>query len=162
MAHRGNGTWIYGNQSCRLALKRSARALCAFSDPKLGRHHQIKEKAAMGLVTFPEVTDHLVSQEYSQGRGSVLRSDIMEVTKIRFGKGERADPHRHPQEQVMYVIEGLLEITLEDETYQVGPGQATFNPSNAEHALLALADTLAISFKTPMGGNTYEATGDLA
>ena len=115
----------------------------------------------MGLVTFDEVTDHLVSQDYSQGRGSVLRSDIMEVTKIRFGKGERAESHRHPQEQVMYVVDGLLEITLEDETYTVRPGQATFNPSNAEHALLALKDTVAISFKTPMDTNTYEATGDL-
>jgi quercetin dioxygenase-like cupin family protein len=117
----------------------------------------------MGHVTFPDQdrTDHLVSEEYSQGRGSVLRSDIMEVVKIRFGKGERADPHRHPQEQVMYVIEGELEITLEGEKYVVKPGEATFNPSNALHEAYALEDTIAVSFKTPLDSTTYEATGEL-
>lgn len=115
----------------------------------------------MGHVTFPDQTDHVVSDEYSQGRGTVLRSELLEFVKIRFAKGERAEPHRHPQEQVMYVIEGRLLINLDGEEYEVGPGEATFNPSNAEHSALALEDTLAISCKTPMDQTTYEATGRL-
>lgn len=114
----------------------------------------------MGLVTFDRDEDNLVSGAYSRGRGPVLRSERMEVTKIVFPKGEGADPHRHTEEQVMYVLGGRLRVTLEGEQYEVGPGQATFNPSNAEHAVVALEDTVALSFKNLVDPH-YEKTGKL-
>lgn len=115
----------------------------------------------MGLVTFDRDEDNLVAGEYSHGRGPVLRSDKMEVTKIAFAKGQGAKAHRHAEEQLMYVLEGRLRVTLEGEQYEVGLGQATFNPSNAEHAVEALEDTVALSFKDQIAPS-YERTGDLS
>ncbi len=114
----------------------------------------------MGLVTFDRDEDNLVSGEYSRGRGPVLRSARMEITKISFPKGQGAESHRHAEEQVMYVLDGRLRVTLEGEEYEVAAGQATFNPSNAEHAVVALENTVALSFKNLVDPR-YEKTGEL-
>ena len=115
----------------------------------------------MGLVKFDQDEDHLVSGEYSQGRGPVLRSEHLEVTKIAFPRGKGAELHRHAEEQVMYVLSGRLLVTLEGEQYEVGPGEATFNPSNSEHGVSALEDTVALSFKNHVAPG-YEKTGELS
>ena len=45
--------------------------------------------------------------------------------------------------------------------YEVGPGQATFNPSNILHGVEALEDTVVLSLKAPLISDDYEATGKL-
>jgi quercetin dioxygenase-like cupin family protein len=115
----------------------------------------------MPHVTFDADGENLVSGSYSTGTGPVKRSEKMEVTKISFAKGYGADPHQHPEEQVMYVLSGRLQVTCGDETYVVEPGEATFNPSNVPHAVMALEDVTALSFKNQVAP-IYEATGSLA
>jgi quercetin dioxygenase-like cupin family protein len=114
----------------------------------------------MTLVKFDTDADNVVSGGYSTGTGPVLRSDNMEVTKISFEKGKGADIHTHPEEQLMYVLEGRLQVTCNDETYEVGPGEATFNPSNAPHGVMAIEDVVALSFKNQVAP-IYEPTGRL-
>lgn len=115
----------------------------------------------MGLVRFDHDADNLVSGTYSQGRGPVLRSDHLEITKISFAKGEGASTHQHKEEQVMYVLSGRIRATLGDEEYEVGPGEATFNPANTPHSALALEDTVGLSVKNHVAP-VYEATGRLS
>ena len=114
----------------------------------------------MTHIKFEGDADNVVSGSYSTGTGPVLRSDTMEVTKISFEKGKGADVHTHPEEQLMYVLEGELEVTCEGETYRVRPGEATFNPSNAPHGVLAIEDVVALSFKNQVAP-IYEPTGRL-
>lgn len=116
----------------------------------------------MGLVTFDRDEDHVVSGGYSAGTGPVLRSEKIEVTKIAFPKGKGAELHRHPEEQVMYVLSGRLQATVDGERYEVGPGQATFNPSNSDHGVQAIEDTVALSFKNLVDTSGYENTGELS
>ncbi len=115
----------------------------------------------MPLVTFEDNTDNQVAQ-YSQGRGCVLRSEHFEATKMLFEKGKGASLHSHPEEQLAFVVSGRLRVTSGGESYEVGPGQATFNPSNVEHGVEALEDTVVVSFKTPLISTDYEATGSLS
>jgi quercetin dioxygenase-like cupin family protein len=115
----------------------------------------------MGLIVFDEQDeDRLVAEQYSTGRGPVLRSDVMELTKISFKKGYGADLHQHPEEQILYVLEGVFEVTVGDETYEVRPGQASFHPSNVPHRAMAKEDVVALSFKHLVAPN-YEKSGDL-
>lgn len=115
----------------------------------------------MPLVTFEEDADNEVAQ-YSQGRGCVLRSEHFEATKMLFKKGKGAQPHSHPEEQLAFVVSGRLLVTSGGETFEVAPGQATFNPSNVEHGVEALEDTVVVSFKTPLTSTDYDATGSLS
>jgi len=102
----------------------------------------------MSLVKFDSDAETLEAGGYSAGRGLVHRGQAMEVTKISFEKGSGADMHEHPEEQVMYVLSGRLRVTCGEETYEVGPGQATFNPSNVPHGVTALEDVVALSVKS--------------
>lgn len=116
----------------------------------------------MGLVTFdPKDADNLVAGHYSTGRGQVLRSQVMELTKISFEAGKGAELHQHPEEQILYVLDGVFAVTLGDETYDVGPGQASFHPSNVPHRAVARERATALSFKVLVDPN-YDQTGDLA
>jgi quercetin dioxygenase-like cupin family protein len=105
----------------------------------------------MGKVVFTGSDDNVVGGDYSGGTGPVLRSDTMEVARVFFTKGKGAEPHRHPEEQLFFVIEGRLQMTLGEgqdmETYIVGPGEGSFHPSNVLHQDLALEDTIVVSFK---------------
>ncbi|WP_199434299.1 cupin domain-containing protein [Qaidamihabitans albus] len=115
----------------------------------------------MGLVTFDERdADNLVAGHYSTGRGQVLRSDMMELTKIRFDAGKGAEMHQHPEEQILYVLDGVFEVTLGEQVYEVRPGQASYHPSNVPHRAVAKEATTALSFKLLVDPN-YDKTGEL-
>lgn len=116
----------------------------------------------MGLVTFDRDEDNLVAGHYSTAKGPVLRSERQEVAKVYFEKGKGAHTHSHPEEQTFYVLEGRLRVSLgDDEPYEVGPGQGSFHPSNVPHAVEALEDTVALSFKN-LVDPSYEKTGELS
>ena len=115
----------------------------------------------MGKITFDTDLDNPVSSEYSDAKGPVLRSERVEVTQTFFEKGHGARPHAHPEEQVFIIMSGRLRVTCDGETYEVGPGEGSFHPSNAEHFVEALEDTVAVSFKNLVDPN-YDKTGQLA
>lgn len=115
----------------------------------------------MGLVIFDEKdADNLVAGNYSAGRGPVLRSANVELTKISFDQGEGAELHQHLEEQILYVLEGVLEVTVGDEMYEVHPGQASFHPSNVPHRAIAKQRTTALSFKN-LVSPSYDKTDGL-
>ena len=108
----------------------------------------------MSLIRFDSDAEAFSSSGYnSAGTGRVHRGQAMEVSKISFDKGHGADVHQHPEEQVMYVLSGRLRVTCGDETYEVGPGQATFNPSNVPHGVTALEDVVVVSVKSEVRPN---------
>ncbi len=115
----------------------------------------------MGLVVFDEKdADNLVAGHYSTGRGPVLRSELTELTRITFEPGKGAELHQHPEEQILYVLEGSFDVVLGDETYVVGAGQASFHPSNVPHRAVARERTTALSFKV-LVDPSYAQTGDM-
>lgn len=114
----------------------------------------------MGLIVFDEKDDDRLVAHYSTGRGPVLRSDVMELTKITFEAGKGAEMHQHPEEQILYVLDGVFEVIVGDESYEVHPGQASFHPSNVPHRAIAKQRTTALSFKSLVDPN-YDKSGDL-
>jgi quercetin dioxygenase-like cupin family protein len=114
----------------------------------------------VGLIKFDADQQNVVSGTYSQGRGPVLRSSELEVTKIAFAAGAGAERHQHAEEQVMYVLSGRLQVTLGDETYPVTAGEASYHPANAPHEVRALEDSVCLSLKNQVAP-IYEATGQL-
>jgi quercetin dioxygenase-like cupin family protein len=127
----------------------------------------------MGKVVFTGSPDNPIGQQYSTAKGPVLRSDHMEVAKVFFQKGKGAHYHQHPEEQVFYILEGRLQVTLGEgdaaETYVVESGEASFHPSDVPHKVQALEDVHCISFKNLVDPaespravrNVYTETGRL-
>jgi quercetin dioxygenase-like cupin family protein len=50
--------------------------------------------------------------------------------------GEASHPaHRHPEEELIFVKEGTLEVSIEGETRKAGPGSVIFYASNELHGM---------------------------
>jgi quercetin dioxygenase-like cupin family protein len=84
--------------------------------------------------------------------GELLTGQRIEVGRLRFTKGEGANPHQHPQEQIMVVISGRLRVTLGGETAELGPGDAFHALPMVPHQVTALEDTLVLSCKALVDG----------
>lgn len=53
-----------------------------------------------------------------------------------------------------------MRMTVGGETYEIGPGEVSYHPSNVLHGALGVEDTVAISFKNIVA-QFYPATKEL-
>jgi uncharacterized cupin superfamily protein len=61
------------------------------------------------------------------------------ITTLNPGKSSHA-PHRHPQEELIIVKEGTLEVHIDGQTQRAGPGSVFFYASNNAHAVTNVGD----------------------
>src|ERR1039457_5111419 len=101
----------------------------------------------MARVTLDTDKDHPVTPKHSGARGPVGRGQTIEIMQMNWKAGDSARPHQHAEEQAIYVVSGRMCLTLGGETYEIGPGEVSYHPSNVLHGALAVEDTVAISFK---------------
>lgn len=106
----------------------------------------------MPFIVMDEIEKETVTPKYSTAYGELVTGEQVEVGRLRFAKGTGAVEHQHPHEQVMYIMEGKLEITIEGETAVMGPGCGFHARPNVPHRVQALEDTLVISCKGIVGG----------
>jgi quercetin dioxygenase-like cupin family protein len=78
------------------------------------------------------------------------------ITTLNPGKSSHL-PHRHPQEELIIVKEGTLEVHIDGRTQRAGPGSVFFYASNHAHAVTNVGDTRAtywvINLATPVTHN---------
>lgn len=72
--------------------------------------------------------------EYSSAEGTCVEGDRMMVALMHKAAGTGAEPHSHPNEQWIYVMEGTLEATVDGKTATVGAGSVIYVPSNVVHS----------------------------
>ena len=106
----------------------------------------------MGFHHFDELPKEYVTPRHSRAYGELLTGRSIEVGRLRFKKGEGAEPHAHPQEQIMFVIRGRLAATLDGETTDLGPGEAFHAAPNVLHNVTALEDSEVLSCKSLVEG----------
>jgi mannose-6-phosphate isomerase-like protein (cupin superfamily) len=56
------------------------------------------------------------------------------ATTVRVGEASHP-PHRHPEEELIFVKEGTLEVTIEGRVEKAGPGSVIFYASNELHGM---------------------------
>jgi len=71
------------------------------------------------------------------------------VVQVTLEEGTVVPTHRHPHEQITYVIEGELSMDVEGRTYVLGAGDSLLFPADAEHGATALKRTLVIDTFSP-------------
>ena len=76
-------------------------------------------------------------------RGRYLHSASMTFAHYEFDRDARIHEHRHHAEEVYQVLEGELEIVIDDVTHVVGP-------ANARHHVKALTDGKALVVDHPI------------
>jgi len=86
----------------------------------------VTPKQALSIKPFGLDMDVLLTTEATGGATSVI---------VAWHKpGEGPPNHMHfKQEEILFIIEGLYEVTVGDETAKAGPGSIVFIPRNIVH-----------------------------
>ena len=101
----------------------------------------------MSLYNWDAIPKELVKAKLS--RKLIVGKRIM-LAQIFLEKGCIVPTHKHTSEQMTFVLNGLLELTLPNGKVRVGRGQVLVIPSNMEHSAVALEDTLDLDIFSPV------------
>ena len=69
------------------------------------------------------------------------------VIEVFTKAGHSAPPHIHDHESLLYVISGKLRVTVDENVFEVGPGDTCIHPLGSLHFSEALLDSHWLEFK---------------
>lgn len=72
------------------------------------------------------------------------------LSEFRLEKGSEIPIHSHPHEQIGYMISGNMTFTIKGEIYNAEPGDSWCIPSNVEHGVDVLEDSVVIEVFSPV------------
>ena len=85
-------------------------------------------------------------------RGKTPTGEAVEVHETTLHPGEMPHaPHHHQHSEFWLIREGSVEITINGQHYQLGPGSAAFAASNDEHSIKNVGATSANYFVVAIG-----------
>jgi len=71
------------------------------------------------------------------------------VVQTTLEEGAVVPVHRHPHEQITYIVEGELSMDVEGRTHVLRAGDSLLFPANVEHGATALQRTLVVDTFSP-------------
>ena len=98
------------------------------------------------LFDLAKVNHLLGGPDYSTANGAVVEGDRMIVGLMRMPAGTGAEPHSHPNEQWIYVLEGTLRGRVGEQNIEARAGSVIYIPADAVHGLKATADHDVVFF----------------
>ena len=72
-------------------------------------------------------------------------SDNVTLALHRLSPGHALLPHSHPNEQVVYILEGEMDFHIGDKTVRLGPGGLAVIPPNVTHYGQVVGDKPALN-----------------
>lgn len=72
------------------------------------------------------------------------------LTEFRLEKGSVIPVHNHPHEQTGYMVSGRMTFKINGEIYNAEPGDSWCIPSNVEHGVDVIEDSLVIEVFSPV------------
>ena len=84
--------------------------------------------------------------DYSSVFGGVVEGDRMIVALMRMPAGTGAEPHSHPNEQWIYVLQGTLRGNVGEQKIEAKAGSVIYIPADAVHAMKATPDHDVVFF----------------
>jgi len=105
-------------------------------------------RAAPGEYVFDlaRVNHILGGPDYSTANGSCVEGDRMIVGLMRMPAGTGAEPHSHPNEQWIYILQGVFHAIIGGKAVEAKPGSVIYVPANAVHSGKASADSDVVFF----------------
>ena len=106
------------------------------------------KRAAPGeyLFDFGTVAKIMGGPAYSTAHGPCVEGDRMIVGLMRMTAGTGAEPHSHPNEQWIYVLEGTFSATIDGKKIDAKPGSVVYIPANTIHAGKATPEADVVFF----------------
>lgn len=106
-------------------------------------------KGFMHLDHVPEekVTDKITRQ--------IVTGEKEMVVLVKLKAGAHAAAHKHPNEQIFWMLSGKMEFRLGDEKKTCGPGDVAVIPAGVEHEAWFPEDTEVIDIFAPPREDFY-------
>lgn len=82
-------------------------------------------------------------------RRILARGGKMMGVEASFAKGAVGSAHRHPHEQVSYIVSGSFEYTVEGEKFILHKGDSYYVAPDQLHGAVALEDAVILDIFTP-------------
>jgi quercetin dioxygenase-like cupin family protein len=82
------------------------------------------------------------------GRQLIVGTNVM-VARILLKKGARVPLHSHHNEQITYVLDGVMKFFLDNREVIVSAGEVLCIPPNMPHEAIALEDTVDLDVFNP-------------
>ena len=100
--------------------------------------------------TFIDTSKLPVIERLPGWRGRYFDSPSMTFAHYEFDAGASIHEHFHPQEEVYHIIEGELELTIDQSSQRLGPGFVAIVPPNAPHSVKAISGGKVIIVDYPL------------
>ncbi|HEY1986063.1 MAG TPA: cupin domain-containing protein [Terracidiphilus sp.] len=104
---------------------------------------------ALHGLTVPDPAASITDPEPGLQRQVLVHTPAMMLVRHHMRKGWVGVAHHHPHEQLVYVVSGSLEITVNGVSITTSAGDNFIVASNAEHQATALEDSLVLDIFTP-------------
>ncbi len=107
-----------------------------------------QDKKLMPSTAFDWNATQVLPQKYGARRNlfdsptATLNNLECHVTTLNPGESPHA-AHQHPEEELMIVKEGTIEVMVNGELKRVGPGSVVFQASNQLHSIRNVGQTQA-------------------
>ena len=86
------------------------------------------------MFDLAKVNHILGGPDYSTANGACVEGDRMIVGLMRMPAGTGAEPHSHPNEQWIYILEGTFRAKIGDQEVEAKAGSVVYVPSNVVHS----------------------------
>jgi len=107
--------------------------------PQLEKHMKIKDLSALeAKEVFPGYT------------GKFIHSDQLTIAHWRIQAGHPLPEHSHPHEQIVHVVEGEFELTVQGNPHRLRAGMVFVIPSNVPHSGTGITDCKIIDTFCPV------------
>ncbi len=70
---------------------------------------------------------------YAPTFGPVVEGELTQVGVMVIPAGQSSDPHTHPNEQWIYLLQGRLRAVVDGQEREIGPGELMYIPANIVH-----------------------------
>ena len=93
------------------------------------------KRAAPGEYLFALATENHIKggPAYSSAEGACIEGDRMMVALMRMTAGTGAEPHSHPNEQWIYILEGTFKGRIGEQPIEARPGSVIYIPADTIH-----------------------------
>jgi quercetin dioxygenase-like cupin family protein len=94
------------------------------------------KRAAPGEHVFDlaSVNKIMGGPDYSTANGACVEGDRMIVGLMRMPAGTGAEPHSHPNEQWLYILEGTFRAKIGDQEVEAPAGSVVYVPADVVHS----------------------------
>jgi quercetin dioxygenase-like cupin family protein len=82
-------------------------------------------------------------------RRTLAQGKVMMLCEFQFDANVTIPIHSHPHEQVGYLVEGHVEMTIDGVKYDLTKGDSYYAPSNVEHGAYTLEPSIIVDTFSP-------------